>query len=62
MNNQSNNADPKTELDLLTDNHHDEYWTKKYGVSAEDLKKTGDKRDLTSKILEATFKKKAYSF
>jgi len=50
------------ELTLLQDNHEDEYWGKKYGVSAEELKTTSNKLDISSKILEVNFKKKAYSF
>ena len=53
---------PAKELNLLQANQEDEYWGKKYGVSAEELKSTSNKLDISSKILEVNFKKKAYSF
>jgi hypothetical protein len=62
MNKHFDAEDPQKNLDLLQENHEDEYWAKKYGVSKEDLKKTSNKLDISSKILEVNFKKKAYSF
>jgi hypothetical protein len=62
MNKNIEAEDSNKNLALLQDNHADEYWSKKYGVSAEELKQANHKSDITSKILEVNFKKKAYSF
>jgi hypothetical protein len=62
MNKNIETEDTTKNLELLQENHRDEYWGKKYGVSADELKQANHKADITSKILEVNFKKKAYSF
>jgi hypothetical protein len=61
MNNHIEAEEQKKETTLIRENLEDEYWSKKYGVSSEDLKKTGNNIGLSAKIIAATFKKKSYS-
>jgi hypothetical protein len=44
---------------LVQETHNDEYWTKKYDISADELKKTGN-IDLSTLIIKAGFKRKSF--
>ena len=61
MKNNEETDDQKKEKILINENYEDEYWSKKYGVSSEELKKTSNGVGLSAKIIAATFKKKSYS-
>lgn len=50
----------KKEYNQVLDNYNDEYWSKKYGVSAEELKQNSNKVAITAKIIEATTRKNAF--
>ncbi|MDF2434398.1 MAG: hypothetical protein JWP44_4029 [Mucilaginibacter sp.] len=45
----------------IKENYEDEYWSKKYGVSTEQLKEKGNKVGISTKIIDAYFKKKSFS-
>ena len=44
---------------LVQENHNDEYWTKKYDISADELKGTGN-IDLSTLIIKAGIKRKTF--
>jgi hypothetical protein len=44
---------------LVQENHNDDYWTKKYDISAEELKGTGN-IDLSTLIIKAGIKRKSF--
>lgn len=46
----------------IQDIYEAEYWSKKYGVSSDELKKTGNGKDLTAKIVAAHLKERSLSF
>ncbi|MGZ3873857.1 MAG: hypothetical protein ACXVJD_13125 [Mucilaginibacter sp.] len=51
------------EISQIQANAADEYWTKKYDVSPEELKeKQGSHIGIIAKILEVTSKKKVFSY
>jgi len=58
---ENNNAQLEKEIIDIRQNQQDEYWTKKYGVSPEDLKKTKKNVGISAKIIEAAFKKTSLS-
>jgi len=51
----------KKEYNQVLDNYNDEYWSKKYGVSAEELKQNLNNVAITAKIIEATTRKNAFA-
>ncbi|WP_259067828.1 hypothetical protein HDF24_18815 [Mucilaginibacter sp. X4EP1] len=51
----------KKEYNQVLDNYNDEYWAKKYGVSAEELKQNSTNVAITAKIIEATTRKNAFA-
>jgi len=61
MNNSSKAEDQDKEISQIRDNYEDEYWGKKYGVSPEEIKRSGHNKDISARIIEAAFKKKSYS-
>jgi len=61
MNNNSKIEDQNKEISQIRDNYEDEYWGKKYGVSSDEIKRSSHNKDISSKIIEAAFKKKSYS-
>jgi hypothetical protein len=60
MNNNIRTETQKREIFQIQANSEDEYWSKKYGVSAEDLKQKGKTIGVSAKILEATSKNKSF--
>jgi hypothetical protein len=61
MNNSNKAEDRDKEISQIRENYEDEYWGKKYGVSSEEIKKSGHNKDISARIIEAAFKKKSYS-
>ena len=61
MNNSNTAEDRDKEISQIRENYEDEYWAKKYGVSSEEIKKSGHNKDISARIIEAAFKKKSYS-
>jgi len=59
----NSNKIQNAERDLIQiqENHADEYWSKKYGVSTEEMKKTGNNIGIIEKIIEASIKNKSFS-
>jgi len=53
-----------TEKDIIKirENYEDDYWAKKYGVTADELKKQGNNVGIYNKIVEANFKNKVFNF
>lgn len=51
----------KIEERLLQDDYNDDYWSKKYNVSKDDLNKTGN-IGISAKIIEASIRNKSFSF
>jgi len=54
----------KKEKDLkqIRDIYEDEHWTKKYSVTAEELKETSSLLEISAKIIQASVKNKTFSF
>jgi len=55
----------KKEKDLkqIRDIYEDEHWTKKYSVTAEELKEAGSNMlDISAKIIKASVKNKTFSY
>jgi hypothetical protein len=54
----------KKEKDLkqIRDIYEDEHWTKKYSVTAEELKETSNLLEISAKIIQASVKNKTFSF
>jgi isocitrate/isopropylmalate dehydrogenase len=61
MNNNSKTEDQNKEISQIRENYEDEYWGKKYGVSSDEIKRSGHNKDISARIIEAAFKKKSYS-
>ncbi|HEY4326067.1 MAG TPA: hypothetical protein VGN20_18905 [Mucilaginibacter sp.] len=61
MSNQIKAADPKKEEVTIQENYEDNYWLKTYGVSSEELKKSGKNLKISDKIIKANFENKAYA-
>jgi hypothetical protein len=61
MDNSIQTASIDKEMITLKENSEDAYWSKTYGVSAEELKKEGNKIGLYDKIIEASFKHKTFN-
>jgi hypothetical protein len=57
MNNSIKAEDQTKEISQIRENYEDGYWAKKYGVSTEEIKTHGYKKDLSARIVEAAFKK-----
>jgi hypothetical protein len=55
------NDNQKKEYNQVLDNYNDEYWSKKYGVSAEELKQNLNDVSITAKIIAATTRKNAFA-
>ena len=53
----------KKEKDLkqIRDIYEDEHWTKKYSVTAEELKETSNLLEISAKIIQASVKNKTFS-
>jgi len=61
MNNRIKTEDQKKEVIEIQKNYEDEYWSKKYDVSTEELKETGNTLALAAKIIKAGFKHKSFA-
>jgi len=62
MNNDTTAEISEKELTDIRENYEDEYWSKKYGVSAEELKKQeNSKARIYHKIVEANFNNKRFN-
>ena len=59
MKNHFRNEKEQKEEKLVQENHNDEYWTKKYDISADELKGTGN-IDLSTLIIKAGIKRKTF--
>lgn len=62
MKNNSQNENQDREITQIQANSADEYWTKKYGVSTDELKAKGHRMSITDKILEVATKNKTFSY
>jgi hypothetical protein len=61
MENHIKTENQKKQFNQILDNYNDEYWSKKYGVSAQDLKNTSSNLGISAKIIEATSKNMAFN-
>ena len=59
MKNHIRNEKEQKEEKLVQENHNDEYWTKKYDISPDELKETGN-IDLSTLIIKAGIKRKSF--
>jgi len=59
MKNQIHAEKENKEEELVQENHNDEYWAKKYDISVDELKETGD-TDLSTLIIQAGIKRKSF--
>jgi isocitrate/isopropylmalate dehydrogenase len=57
MNNSIKAEDRTKEISEIRENYEDEYWSKKYGVSSDEIKKNSHHKDISTRIVEAAFKK-----
>jgi hypothetical protein len=55
------NKNQNREISQMKANSEDEYWSKKYDVSTEQLKETGNIIGISEKILKVTTKNKSFS-
>ncbi|MDB4918904.1 hypothetical protein [Mucilaginibacter sp.] len=55
------NKNQNREISQMKANSEDEYWSKKYDVSTEQLKETGNTIGISEKILKLTAKNKSFS-
>lgn len=62
MKNNIQNERQKREITQIQANSADEYWSKKYGVSTDELKAKGTRMSVSDKILEVATKNKIFSF
>lgn len=61
MNNQNKTGDPKKEVIEIQKNYEDEYWSKKYDVSTEELISNGSRIPLSARIIRAGIKHKSFA-
>ncbi len=61
MKDQVNAADLKKEEVVIQQNSEDSYWQKKYGVSTDDLKKTGHNLRISDRIIQVNMNNKAFA-
>ena len=61
MKDQIKAEDIKKEEVTIQENYEDNYWLKTYGVSSEDLKKTGKNLKISDKIIKANFGNTAFA-
>jgi hypothetical protein len=55
--------DRNKDLKQIRDIFEDEYWTKKYSVTAEELRATGNNLlEISAKIIQASVKNKTFSY
>jgi len=62
MNNNPKAETPENDLAKIRGNYEVDHWSKKYGVSTEDLKKLGNHLGIQDKIIKTLFKKKVFEF
>ena len=62
MKNNIQNEKQKRQINQIQANSADEYWTKKYGVSTDELKAKGTRMSVSDKILEVAIKNKSFSY
>ncbi|MDO3644315.1 MAG: hypothetical protein ACTHMI_08335 [Mucilaginibacter sp.] len=58
----NNSQNQNREITQIQANSADEYWTKKYGVSTDELKAKSHRMSITDKILEVAAKNKTFSY
>ncbi|HZY36590.1 MAG TPA: hypothetical protein VFE53_08075 [Mucilaginibacter sp.] len=57
MNNSNKAEDQTREISEIRENYEDEYWSKKYGVSSDEIKTDGHGKDISARIIAAAFKR-----
>jgi|GEM_PF-803081 hypothetical protein len=62
MNNKVKIRPDDQDLVKIRENYEEDYWSKKYGVSTEEIKKSGNYLGLQDRIIKALFRKKAFEF
>ena len=61
MNNSIQTEDRKKEVIEIQKNYEDDYWSKKYDVSTDELKETGNYIPLSARIIKAGIKHKVFA-
>ena len=61
MNDQVKAEDIQKDKATIKENHEDSYWLKKYGVSSDELKRTGNAKGIRAQIIEASFDGKLFA-
>ena len=61
MKDQISTADLKKEEVVIQQNYEDSYWLETYGVSSDELKKSGKNLPISDKIIKANFENKAFA-
>ena len=59
MNDQVKAEDIQKEKATIKEHYEDSYWLKKYGVSTDELKHTGNTQGIRARIIQASFDGKA---
>jgi hypothetical protein len=62
MNNKVKARPDEQDLAKIRDNYEEDYWSKKYGVSADEIKRSGNNLRLQDRIIKALFKKRVFEF
>lgn len=50
------------DLAAIRENYEEDYWSKKYGVSADEIKRSGNNLRIRDRIIKALFKNKVFEF
>jgi hypothetical protein len=59
MNDQVHPENIQKEKATIKEHYEDSYWLKKYGVSSDELKQTGNTQGIRARIIQASFNDKA---
>lgn len=62
MNNKVKTRPDDQDMANIRENYEEDYWSKKYGVSADEIKKSGNYLGLQDRIIKALFRKKVFEF
>lgn len=62
MNNKVKARPDDQDLASIRENYEEDYWSKKYGVSTDEIKKSGNHLGIQDRIIKALFRNKVFEF
>jgi len=62
MNNKVKASPNDQDLAKIRDNYEEDYWSKKYGVTTDEIKKSENHLGIQDRIIKALFKNKVFEF